>query len=46
MIDNADKLNTAVLPVPLWLYTITSLPYIIGTIALCYTAEGLLKPKA
>lgn len=36
--------NTAVLPVPDWLCTITSLPEIMGIIALCWTAEGLSKP--
>jgi hypothetical protein len=38
------KQKTAVFPVPDWLWTITSLPEIIGIIALCWTAEGLSNP--
>ena len=38
------KQKTAVFPVPDWLCTITSLPEIIGRIALCWTAEGLSNP--
>jgi len=44
MILKADVQNTAVFPVPLWLWTMTSLPLTIGTMARCYTADGLSKP--
>ena len=43
---NAPNENTQVLPVPLYDCTITSLPLIIGNIALFWTAEGLSNPYA
>lgn len=42
--DKAAKQNTAVLPVPLWLCTITSRPSLMGTMDLYYTADGLSNP--
>lgn len=43
---NAPRQKTAVLPVPDWLWTMTSLPVMIGTMDLCWTAEGLSKPES
>ena len=36
--------NTAVFPVPDWLWTMTSLPEMMGMMARCCTAEGLSNP--
>lgn len=41
----APRQKTAVFPVPDWLWTMTSLLEMIGIMALCWTAEGLSKPK-
>lgn len=41
----APRQKTAVFPVPDWLCTMTSLPDMIGMIALCWTAEGLSNPE-
>lgn len=37
--------NVAVLPVPDWACAITSLPFTIGRILLCWIAEGFSKPE-
>ena len=36
-------INLPVLPVPDWDWAMTSLPLVIGTIALCWIAEGFSK---